>query len=134
MELLASPRETLLLNAALNPQADLAAASWREWAGQIELEVAPVPELRMLTAVYEHLSAIAPALLLPQKLRGKARSTFTRNQLIAGTSVEAIEHLAVSMPVIIAKGLAVCARFGAWSSRQMGDADIYVPYGKLEQA
>ena len=134
MELSLSSRETLLLNAALNPNADIAAASWREWAGQIELEVAPVPELRLLTAVYEHLSEIAPELPLPQKLRGKARSTFTRNQLIAGTSVQAIDRLAISMPVLISKGLAVCARFGAWSSRQMGDADFYVPYGKLEEA
>ncbi|MDR3474669.1 MAG: nucleotidyltransferase family protein [Devosia sp.] len=133
-ELRLSPREALLLNAALNPDPDVAATSWQAWAAQIELEVAPVPELRLLTAVYEHLSAIAPALPLPQKLRGKARATFTRNQLIASGSLEAIGALEAAVPVLIAKGLAFCARFGAWSSRQMGDADIYVPQDKFAEA
>jgi hypothetical protein len=43
-----------------------------------------------------------------------------------------IETLAASFPVIAIKGLAICARYGAWSRRGMGDFDIHVRFQDLE--
>ena len=57
-----SKREERLLRAALHPDGAVAAASFEEWASEIGLEEAPYPELRILTAVYAHLSRVAPAL------------------------------------------------------------------------
>ena len=34
---------------------------------------------------------------------------------------------------MLTKGVAICIRFNAWSSRAMGDVDIYVPLPFLEQ-
>ena len=38
-------QEALLLNAALNPDARVAASSWEEWASKTELERAPFAEI-----------------------------------------------------------------------------------------
>ena len=129
-----SEHEVLLLNAALNPDAGMAAEAWRNWASARILEEAPYPELRMLPAVHARLSEVAPDLALPQKLRGKARATFTRNQLLAHGSLPALTALAAEMPVMLIKGAAFCARFGTWSSRAMGDIDILLPTEHLSRA
>jgi hypothetical protein len=127
-------RERLLLGAALCPDPDVAIAHWKDWSGQIALEEAPYPELRLLTAVYANLSRIARDFRLPDKLRGKARATFIENHLLAQESVPTIAALSERCPVLIAKGLAMCIRHDAWSSRMMGDADVHVPYSSLATA
>ncbi len=127
-------REKLLLRAALNPDASVATASWTGWAAQIALEVAPYPELRLLTAVYANLSQVAPGFRLPSKLKGKARATFIQNHLLAREALPTVEKLGESTPVLIAKGLSICARFETWSVRTMGDADVHVPYESLPAA
>jgi hypothetical protein len=129
-----SAREELLLNAALNPDRAVAVGSWENWRSQIPLEEAPYPELRLLPAVHAHLSRIAPDHSLPNKLRGKARATFTLNKLLAHGSLPVIAELNQHCPVILAKGAAVCIRFDAWASRAMGDIDIHVPLLCLEKA
>jgi Uncharacterised nucleotidyltransferase len=129
-----SRREEYLLDAALNPDAAVAAASWERWASEIQLEDAPCPELRLLTAVYAHLSRVAPALKLPSKLRGKARATFAANNMLAHGCLPVIEELSRHSPVVLTKGAAICMRFGAWSSRVMGDVDIHVPRQSFEIA
>src|SRR3954468_21996470 len=116
-----SAREEWLLGAALAPDAGRAAASWERWASEVELEAAPNAELRLLTPVYAHLSRIAPAHTLPSKLRGKAKATFVANNMLAHSCLPAIEELSGHCPVILTKGAAICIRFGAWSSREMGD-------------
>ena len=128
-----SKREERLLRAALHPDGAVAAASFEEWASEIELEQAPYPELRILTAVYAHLSRVAPSLKLPGKLRGKAKATFAANHLLANGCLPIIEELGQRVPVILTKGVAICIRFNAWSSRAMGDVDIYVPLPFLEE-
>ena len=127
-------RELLLLNAALNPDARAAVAGWQQWSEQVALEEAPHPELRLLPKVFAHLSRIAPETELPQKLRGKARATFARNQAITHGAIPALRALADKVPVMAVKGLAVCAQFDAWASRPMGDTDIYVPLERLRDA
>lgn len=129
-----SAREVLLLNAALNPDASLAAESWKSWASQMLLENAPLHELRLLPAIYAHLSQIAPNLTLPNKLRGKAKAIFTRNSLVTSASLPIIRKLSRQCPVMLTKGLAICLRFAAWSSRPMADVDIHVPLRSLETA
>jgi hypothetical protein len=129
-----SAREVLLLNAALNPDASLAAESWKSWASQMLLENAPLHELRLLPAIYAHLSQIAPDLTLPNKLRGKAKAIFTRNSLVTSASLPIIRKLSRQCPVMLTKGLAICLRFAAWSSRPMADVDIHVPLRSLETA
>ena len=114
-----SRQEERLLGAALDPDGAAAVANWEEWASQTRLEDAPYPELRLLTAVYAHLSRIAPSLKLPNKLRGKARATFTGNNMLAHGCLPIIEELSRDSPVVLAKGLAICIRFGAWASRAM---------------
>ena len=37
-------------------------------------------------------------------------------------------------PVMLTKGLAICVRFDAWSSRPMADVDIQVPLDALARA
>ena len=78
-----SQQEERLLIAAINPDATVAIKAWEEWAAEARLEEAPYSELRLLPAVYAHLRRIAPSLSLPNKLQGKARSTFTLNRLFA---------------------------------------------------
>ena len=127
-----SEREELLLNAALNPSADIARQSWENWASQGAIENAPHHELRVLPAIYAHLSSIAPAFRLPSKLRGKAKAIFTRSNLLASATLPMINELGRHSPVMLTKGLAMCIRFGTWSSRPMADADIHVPVESLE--
>jgi|SRR5579862_748276 len=129
-----SRHEILLLNAALNPDAAIAAARWQEWTSEVVLEAAPLEDLRLLPAIYAHLNRIAPTLELPHKLRGKARATFTRNTLLAHGSLAIIDELSRQVSVMLTKGLGICIRFGAWSSRSMADVDIHVPADSLETA
>ena len=129
-----SDRERLLLGAALCLDPEIAIANWERWASRIALEDAPYPELRLLTAVYANLSRIAGQIRLPSKLKGKARATFIQNNLFARESLPTIEALSEKSAVLIAKGLAMCIRFDAWSSRTMGDADIHIPAASLEMA
>jgi putative nucleotidyltransferase-like protein len=129
-----STNETSLLNAALNPDATLAAQAWQDWSSQREIESAPFPELRLIPSVYAHLSRVAPTLELPNKLRGKARAVFTRNRLLAHECMPLVEELGRHCPVMLTKGLGICVRFDAWSSRPMADADIYVPEEALRKA
>jgi hypothetical protein len=129
-----SAREDLLLNAALNPDASLAAESWKTWESQMQLENVPLHELRLLPAIYAHLSLIAPSLALPNKLCGNAKAIFTRNSLISSASLPIIRKLSRKCPVMLTKGLAICLRFNAWSSRPMADVDIHVPFRSLERA
>ena len=131
-ELQLSEREELLLNAALNPSMDIAQQSWENWASQGAIETAPHHELRLLPAVYAHLSSIAPAFRLPSKLRGKAKAIFTRSNLLASATLPMIKELNRHSPVMLTKGLAMCIRFGTWSSRTMADVDIHVPAESLE--
>jgi Uncharacterised nucleotidyltransferase len=129
-----SAREDLLLNAALNPDASLAVENWKSWASQMPLENVPLHELRLLPAIYAHLNQIAPNLTLPNKLRGKAKAIFTRNSLVTSASLPTIRKLSRQCPVMLTKGLAICLRFNAWSSRPMADVDIHVPLRSLETA
>ena len=128
-----SHREELLLRAATDPDGDVAAKMWKAWTREIDLEEAPYPELRLLTAAYGHLTRVAPSLKLPNKLRGKARATFAENSMLAHGCLPIIEELARDLPVLLTKGLAFCIRFNAWSSRTMGDVDIHVARPSLEK-
>lgn len=128
-----SAREQLLLTAALNPNASVAAASWREWA-QIPFEQASPAELRLLPATYAHLYRIAPTLDLPKKLRGNVHATFCRTVLLAEESLPIIHELSRYCPVMLTKGFAMCLRFNLWASRPMWDVDIHVPFDSLENA
>ena len=128
-----SRREERLLGAALSPEGAVAAASWEEWSSEIKLEEAPYPELRLLPAVYANLSRVAPSLKLPDKLRGKASYTFTKNHLQAHGCLPIIEELSQHSPVLLTKGMGICIRFAAWSSRVMGDVDIHVTLQSLEK-
>ena len=127
-----SEREELLLKAALNPSVAIARQSWENWASQGAIENAPHHELRLLPAVYAHLSSIAPTFRLPSKLRGKAKAIFTRSNLLASATLPMINELGRHSPVMLTKGLAMCIRFGTWSSRPMADVDIHVPFRSLE--
>ena len=86
-----------------------------------------------MTAVYAHLSRVAPSLKLPRKLRGKAKATFAANSLLAKGCLPIIAELSRRSPVMLTKGVAICIRFDAWSSRTMGDVDIYVTLPFLEE-
>jgi hypothetical protein len=134
MQRVFSERENLLLRAALCPAPDLAVASWTKWASLIELEAAPYPELRLLTSVYANLSRIAGDVRLPNKLKGKARATLIQNHLLARDVLPTIERLGGHFPTLISKGLAICVRFGIWSIRTMGDADVHIPFSCLPVA
>ena len=129
-----SEREELLLKAALHRDPELAAASWEAWTARIALEDAPRPELRLLTAVHANLTRIAPGLCLPPKLRGKAKANFTRTNLLARATLPALEELGRHSPVMLTKGMAICIRFGAWSSRSLFDVDFHVPSDALDKA
>jgi hypothetical protein len=129
-----SEREELLLKAALHRDPVLATASWKAWTEQIELEDAPRPELRLLTAVHGNLTRIAPKFFLPPKLRGKAKANFTRTNLLARATLPALEELGRHSPVMLTKGMAICIRFDAWSSRSLFDVDFHVPADALDKA
>jgi Uncharacterised nucleotidyltransferase len=90
--------------------------------------------LRLLTAVHANLTRIAPELCLPAKLRGKAKANFTRTNLLARATLPALEELGRHSPVMLTKGMAMCIRFGAWSSRSLFDVDFHVPADALDNA
>jgi len=129
-----SDREQLLLTAALHRDEAVALASWHEWQGSITLEEAPYPEARLLPAVYARLSRMKAPPVLPEKLRGSARATFTQNMLHARECLPALRDLAAECRVMALKGLAHCARYGTWSSRPMGDVDVLIELRSLERA
>ena len=126
--------ETALVHAALSADRVTATTAWESWTAAVILEEAPHAELRLLPTVYANLSKVAPNLPLPLKLRGKARATFTFNRLITHESLPALRALTQSVPVIVAKGAALCERFNAWSFRQIGDVDIHVRQRDLPEA
>ena len=128
-----SQRELLLLHAALNPDAKVAAASWEAWSRAIPLEEASRAELRLLPAAYAHLYRVA-SLELPKIIRGKVRANFCATTLLADGSLPIIEELGRHCPVMLTKGLATCLRFKAWASRPMADVDIHVPVEALDKA
>jgi hypothetical protein len=128
-----SERERLILTAALNPQANVATRSWQEWAAK-PLEDAPSPELRLLPVALANLSRVAPTLELPKKVHGLARMTFAKSRHLVFCSSEIISELIKFCPVLTTKGLAMLIRFDAWSSRQMADIDIHVPFSALSGA
>ena len=129
-----APREADLVHAALSADRETAAAAWRSWTEQVVLEEAPYAELRLLPMVYSNLAKVAPDLALPQKLRGKARATFTRSRLIGHEALPALKALIKAVPVIVAKGVAFCMRFDAWSFRPTGDVDIHVKHRNLARS
>lgn len=129
-----SPRELLLLRAALSSDPEIVAASWQDWSSQIPLEIAPYSELRLLPAVRANLGRVASSIKLPDKLLGKAKATFTRGYTLALTTLPVIDELKQHCPVMLIKGLAMCARFDAWASRPMADVDIQVPSEALDGA
>lgn len=129
-----SERERLILGAALHPDEKVAIESCRAWQSAVALEDAPYAETRLIPTVFARLSAIAPAVDLPAKFRGKARATFTQNMILAREALPYLESFATFCPVIALKGLAICARYNAWSRRNMGDFDIHIPYRDLERA
>jgi hypothetical protein len=127
-----TPRELQLLTAAIDPDPIAATASWRRWSSQISLEDAPYPERRLLSAVYGHLSLIAPAFDLPSKMRGKARATFAGNHLIAREIFQLRESLSAVTPVILSEAIGICLRFNAWATRDVRVADIHISAGSLK--
>jgi len=129
-----SQPEMLVLTAALNPDADVAVRSWREWAAIESLEDAPSPQVRLLPTVLENLSRIAPAVELPKKVYGLARMTFAKSRHLVFSTSDVITQLSKSGPLIVTKGLAMLTRFDSWSSRQMGDIDIHVPRSEVGAA
>ena len=128
-----SRREEWLLCAALSPEGPIAASSWNEWASEIKLEDAPYPEFRLLPAVYANLNRVAPSLALPDKLRGVATYTFTKNHLLIHGCMPIIEELSKHSIVLLTKGIGICIRFGAWSSRTTRDVDIHVTLQSLDK-
>jgi hypothetical protein len=127
-----SGRELQLLGAAVNPDAAAAVASWERWSSQITLEDAQYPERRLLSAVYGHLSLIAPGVDLPKKMRGKARATLASNHVIARATVQLCESLGAASPILLSEAIAICMRFDAWATRDVRAADIHVPAAALK--
>ncbi len=128
-----SEGERLVLAAALNPDPEVASASWQAWLSQGAIEEARYEELRLLPVVHANLSRAAPQLRLPNKVRGKAKLTFAMNNLRTRAILPTIEILRRHAPVMPAKGLAFCIRFNAWTVRPMGDIDVYVPVELLDR-
>jgi hypothetical protein len=126
-------REQLLLNAVLHPDLSVAVASCAAWQSQVVLEKAPYAETRLIPSVFARFSNGATGVELPPKFRGKARATFTQNMIMARELLPYLETLAASYPVIAIKGLAFCARYNGWSKRAMGDFDIHIRYGDMEE-
>jgi hypothetical protein len=128
-----SEREQMLLKAALHVDEAHAIESCRLWQSSIDIEDAPYSEARMIPAVYARLSAIDPRLELPGKFRGKARSTFARNMMLARDTLPVLEELAKQWPLVAIKGLSICARYGTWSKRPLGDFDVRIRERDLER-
>jgi hypothetical protein len=128
-----SRREEWLLCAALSPEGPIAASSWNEWASEIKLENAPYSETRLLPAVYANLNRVAPSLALPDKLRGAATFTFTKNHLLIHGCMPIIEELSKHSLVLLTKGIGICIRFGTWSSRMTRDVDIHITLQSLDK-
>jgi hypothetical protein len=128
-----SEREQMLLNAALHVDEAYAIESCRLWQSSIDLDDAPYSEARLIPAVYARLSAIDPRLELPGKFRGKARATFARNMMLARETLPVLAELARRWPVVAIKGLSICARYGAWSKRPLGDFDVRIRERDLEE-
>ena len=130
-----SKREELLLNAALNRDPALAVTSWQAWTAQIALEDAPRPAAAPAHRRPRQSYQIAPQLGLPPKLRRKGQGQLCQNPhyLFAQAALPLIEELGRHSPVMLTKGMAICIRFGAWSSRSLFDVDFHVPTEGLGQ-
>ncbi|WP_198164425.1 nucleotidyltransferase family protein [Rhodoplanes sp. Z2-YC6860] len=120
-----------MLTAALNPDPNIAARSWREWAAAMPLEDVTSPEMRLLPAVHANLAKLVPTLDLPKKIHGLARMTFAKSWHLVFRSSGIIAELSRFCPVLLVKGLGMLVRFDAWSSRPMADIDIHVPPSAL---
>lgn len=134
MKILFSPQEIDLLQAALNQHPEAAYVSWQRWLASTKIDQAPHSELRILPAVYANLSLLGFASTLPEKLKGKARATFTQNTILLNAVLPAIQALNnAGIPVLLCKGIDLCTRFNNWSQRSMGDVDFYIPPEMLTQ-
>lgn len=130
-----SAQELDLLQAALVERPQAAYTGWQSWLASTPIDQAPHSQLRILPAVYANLSRLGFAGDLPEKIKGKARATFTQNSILLNAALPAIQLLKdAQIPVMLCKGVDLCARFNSWSNRSMGDIDLYIPPGTLSQA
>jgi SAM-dependent methyltransferase len=130
-----SERDRLLLRAAVG-RGPGAARAWKEWIGDVDLDVIDYPEARLLTQVFANLNAQSLAGDLPSRIRGKYRWVWSSNQLRCRAVAPGLQALAQSgVPTMLLKGGGLLAAERCrWGAREMGDVDILVATTKAGRA
>ncbi|MGH2632815.1 MAG: nucleotidyltransferase domain-containing protein [Tepidiformaceae bacterium] len=130
-----TPRQSLLLRAALLPE-EPAAAAWQEWRDTGALDDVDSGSFRLLPLLYRNLARHQIDEPQLPRLRGVYRQAWYRNQLAMERAQEAVRVLAgEGIPVMILKGAALIdGVYGELGARPMNDVDLMVPRGSAKKA
>jgi hypothetical protein len=124
-----SPTQELIFVAALDPS-EKAITAWRSWTQQVDLvhDDLEGDTFRLLSLVYENLSARLPDDPLMDKLKGITRYHWTKTQLSLGYGARAVRLLeSEAIPTLLFKGAAlISAGYARPASRMMHDFDVLV--------
>ena len=124
----------LLIGAGLGDDSQ-AAACWRQWAAQCNLDDVSWEEHRILAHVAPRMAVIAPDCPYRPRVEGLAKADWTRSQLVLRASSRAVALLCDhDIEVMLLKGGALQAAVPGAGVRVTGDLDILVPRARFTDA
>ncbi|MCX7685545.1 MAG: nucleotidyltransferase family protein [Acetobacteraceae bacterium] len=130
------PRAVLLLWTALEAPPAEAAAAYRAWRAESDLEALSGPEFRLLPALAEAIDRLEPEATIRARLRGLQKYCWSHNIHILRTALPVVEGLArAGIPAVALKGGGVIARTpSAIRRRGIRDLDLLVRTGDVPAA
>jgi hypothetical protein len=124
----AVPRPVLLLWTALEAPPEAAAAAYRAWRAESDIEALGEAEFRLLPAIAEAIDRLEPEAPIRARLRGLQKYCWSNNIHILRTALPVVEGLArAGIPAVALKGGGVIARMPlAIRRRSIRDLDLLV--------
>jgi hypothetical protein len=122
------PRPVLLLWMALAAPPEVAAAAYRAWRAESDIEALSEPEFRLLPAIADAVARLEPEAPIRARLLGLQKYCWSHNIHILRTALPVVEGLArAGIPAVALKGGGVIARSpGAIRRRPVRDLDLLV--------
>lgn len=124
----AVPRPVRLLWTALSGRPEDAAAAYRAWRAEADIEALSEAEFRLLPAIADAIDRLEPQAPIRARLRGLQKYCWSHNIHILRTTLPVLEGLArAGIPTVVLKGGGVIARTPeAIRRRSIRDLDLLV--------
>lgn len=123
-----------LVQAVLHPDPAVAGAAGRRYLDQVDLQLIPWPQARLLPLLYKRMAAVGEP--TPPLLRGTYRKAWTQNQLRFRATMATVEALdRAGIRTLVLKGASLVPAYGGdWGVRDMTDVDLLVDPARLDEA